>query len=138
MQAKLEDGAYLPCQAHPTDAGYDLQCQNTFYLLKGQSMSVDTGIHLRIPTGFVGIIKSKSGLNFRHDIIVEGDGVIDSGYIGSIKVKLRNNGRDDYLFKGGDKIAQILFFSVWTPNIEVVEELEETDRGENGFGSTGK
>lgn len=138
MRIKLDEGAFLPCHAHPTDAGYDLRCKEGLVIPSGESVSVDTGLRLRIPAGFVGIVKSKSGLNFNSDVIVEGDGVIDAGYIGAVKVKLRNNGKEDYFFNRGDKIAQVIFIPCWTPNLEEVDELEDTDRGENGFGSTGK
>jgi len=84
----------------------------------------------------VGFIKSKSGLNVNHDIVSEG--VIDVGYTGSIRVKLYNHGGYDYKVNKGDKISQLVILPILTPDLELVDELESTERGEGGFGSTGK
>ena len=90
---------------------------------------------MEIPQGYVGLIKSKSGLMVKHDLTA--DGTIDSGYTGSIHVKLFNNGPVPYRVKAGDKIAQLVIVKCELPELEVVDSLEETDRGANGFGSTG-
>lgn len=81
-------------------------------------------------------MKSKSGLNVNHGII--GEGVIDAGYTGSIKVKLYNLSDRGYEFKRGDKIIQLVILPILTPELEQVDSLKETDRGSNGFGSSGK
>jgi dUTP pyrophosphatase len=81
------------------------------------------------------MLKSKSGLNVKHGITSEG--VIDVGYTGSIAVKLYNNSDKAYGFKAGDKISQLVIMPILTPSFEQVEEFEETERGNNGFGSTG-
>lgn len=81
-------------------------------------------------------MKSKSGLNVKHGITSEG--VIDSGYTGSIVVKLYNNDGKDYTVNQGDKISQIVLLPIYTPELEQVESLDETERGGNGFGSSGK
>lgn len=91
---------------------------------------------MEIPFGFAGFIKSKSGLNVNHHIL--SDGLVDSGYTGSIRVKLYNHGTEDYIVHRGDKISQIAIIPVFTPDIEIVSELNETERGEGGFGSTGR
>lgn len=83
----------------------------------------------------VGFLKSKSGLNVNHGITSEG--VIDMGYTGSIKVKLYNHGEEDYTVSAGDKISQLVILPILTPTLELVDKLEETERGDNGFGSTG-
>ena len=83
-----------------------------------------------------GFLKSKSGLNVKHNLTSEG--VIDMGYTGSIVVKLYNHGTADYHVKRGDKISQLVIVPVLTPTLEVVQELDETERGENGFGSSGR
>ena len=83
-----------------------------------------------------GLIVSKSGLNFKHDIL--NDGLIDIPYRGSIKVKLYNQGDTDYEVKRGDKISQLVIVDIQIPPLKVVDELDDTDRGENGFGSSGR
>lgn len=135
INVMLEKGAYLPRRAHSSDAGYDLCSPVETLLKKGESAVISTGIHIEIPQGYVGFLKSKSGLNVRHGIT--GEGVIDSGYTGSITVKLYNQG-EDYLIKKGDKIIQLVLLPVFTPELKVVETLENTERGDNGFGSTGR
>lgn len=136
MKVKLDPGAYMPERAHSADAGYDLRSTVSGYLPAGKAMVIDTGVHVQIPRGYVGMLKSKSGLNVWHNIV--GEGVIDSGYTGSICVKLYNHGTKDYRIEVGDKISQLVILPILTPEIELVSTLEETDRGENGFGSTGR
>ena len=136
MKVKLDAGAYLPERAHEADAGYDLRSPITDRLYAGQAIVIDTGVHVAIPEGYAGFLKSKSGLNVKHDIV--GEGVIDSGYTGSIRVKLYNHGSESYVIEKGDKISQLVILPIATPQIELVGELENTERGNNGFGSTGK
>ena len=136
MKIKLDPGAYMPERAYEADAGYDLRSPVKCRLYAGQAVVIDTGVHVQIPVGFVGMLKSKSGLNVKHDIV--GEGVIDSGYTGSIRVKLYNHGNESYLIENGDKISQLVILPIKTPELELVTELEETDRGNNGFGSSGR
>lgn len=136
MKIKLDPGAYMPERAHREDAGYDLRSPIRTELRCLDSIVIDTGVHVQIPLGYVGMLKSKSGLNVLHDIV--GEGVIDSGYTGSIRVKLYNNGVCDYTIEAGDKISQLVILPILTPELELVDELEETDRGDKGFGSTGR
>ena len=82
------------------------------------------------------MLKSKSGLNVKHGITSEG--VIDVGYTGSIKVKLYNNSDKPYTVANGDKISQLVILPIVLPDLEIVTELGKTDRGSNGFGSSGK
>ena len=91
---------------------------------------------MEIPSGFVGFIKSKSGMNIKHSI--QSEGVIDSGYTGSINVKLFNHGSRDVRIEKGQKIAQIVLLPIVTPDLELADSLRETERGDSGFGSTGK
>lgn len=95
----------------------------------------DTGVHIELPEGTVGFLKSKSGLNVKHDIT--SDGVIDAGYTGNIVVKLYNHGKKNYFVGKGDKISQLVILPILTPGLEIAESLDETERGDNGFGSTG-
>ena len=136
MKFKLDDGAFVPTRAHETDAGLDMYTPDDFTVPGKDSAVVDTGVHVAIPVGYVGFVKSKSGLMVKNDITT--DGTVDAGYTGSIKIKLFNHGYDDKHFFRGQKIAQLVLLPIITPELEVVEELTATERGDNGFGSTGK
>lgn len=136
MKVLLDPGAYMPERAHSADAGYDLRSPVKGRLYAGEAVVIDTGVHVEIPQGYVGMLKSKSGLNVKHDIV--GEGVIDSGYTGSIRVKLYNHGSESYMIETGDKISQLVILPIITPELELVTELEETERGNKGFGSTGR
>lgn len=136
MKIKLDEGAKMPTRAHDTDAGLDLYARDTQIVPAKESATFDTGVHIELPFMTAGFLKSKSGLNVKHGITSEG--VIDSGYTGSIVVKLYNNSGYDYEVKAGDKISQLVIMPVLLPDLELVESLEETDRGENGFGSSGR
>ena len=146
MKIMLDEGAILPTRAHETDAGLDLYTPNDLIVARSRwtptegitvgSATIDTGVHVEIPKGYVGFIKSKSGLNVKHGLTAEG--VIDSGYTGSIVVKLYNHTSTSYEFKAGEKVAQLVLLPIITPDLELVDSLEDTDRGSNGFGSSGK
>lgn len=138
IQVKLDSGAYLPQKAHETDAGYDIRAREAFTVPAGGSAVHDTGVHIAIPKGYGGLLVSKSGLNVKHGLT--GTGLIDSAYTGPIVVKLDNAdlGRD-YPFDSGDKIIQLVLIKISEDEtLEVVSELDETGRGNNGFGSTGR
>ena len=136
MKIKLDEGAKMPTRAYPTDAGLDIYARDTQIVPAKESAIFDTGVHIELPLGTVGMLKSKSGLNVKHGITSEG--VIDVGYSGSICVKLYNNSGYDYKVNAGDKISQLVILPIWTEKLELVEELEEHGRGNNGFGSTGR
>lgn len=136
MKVKLEKWAYMPERAHTTDAGADLRTPHDVTVMPNGSVVIDTGVHIELPINTVGMLKSKSGLNVKHGITSEG--VIDVGYTGSIRVKLYNHSDKPYDLKAGDKISQLVVMPILTPNFELVEELEATERGNGGFGSTGR
>ena len=136
MRVVLDNGAIMPTRAHATDAGYDLYAREQQIVPTQESACFDIGVHIEIPAGYVGFLKSKSGLNVKHGITSEG--VIDAGYTGSIVVKLYNNSGFDYTVHKGDKISQIVLLPIFTPELEQVDKLEETERGAGGFGSSGK
>lgn len=137
MNYYLDEGAFAPEYAHDTDAGMDLRTPKTVIVQAHNSAIIDTGVHLQIPNNYVGFLKSKSGLNVKHGILSEG--VIDCGYTGSIVAKLYNNSNTDYVFQKGDKITQLVILPCVTGALlEQVESFDETERGDNGFGSTGK
>ena len=136
MKFTLDSGAFAPTRAHKTDAGLDLRSPICIEVPANGSAVIDTGVHIELPNGTVGFLKSKSGLNVKNDITSEG--VIDVGFTGSIKAKLYNHGTKPYQVLRGDKITQLVIFDCRFPDVEIVDELESTERGENGFGSTGR
>ena len=150
MKVVLDPGAYMPKKAHEDDAGFDLftpvdvKVKPNLYpdyaihrMWEGlESVTIDTGVHIAIPKGYVGMIKSKSGLNVNRGLVAEG--VIDSGYTGSIVVKLYNLSKYETHFKAGNKIAQLVIMPISTEGLELVDQLEDTERGDNCFGSTGR
>lgn len=135
MKIVLDEGAYMPERAHELDAGYDLRTPIDLTIYGRTNATIDTGVHIQIPSGYVGFLKSKSGLNVKDNIT--GEGVIDAGYTGSIKVKLYNNGNSTKNFYKGDKIIQLVILPIYTSKLELVDSLEETERGDAGLGSTG-
>lgn len=136
MKVMLDKGAYMPERAHEADAGYDLRAMTGATIAKRGSAVFDTGVHVQIPEGYVGMLKSKSGLNVHFGLVNEG--VIDAGYTGSIRVKLYNHSNRAMIIDPGDKISQLVILPILTPELEQVDSLEETERGCGGFGSTGK
>ena len=136
FRVMLDEGAKLPTKAHDADAGFDLYAPRAFTVLRGASTIIDTGVHIEIPKGYVGFLKSKSGLNVKHGIT--GEGVIDAGYTGSIVAKLYNDGGQSVRFEEGQKIIQIVFLPIPEIELELTDSFEETERGDNGFGSSGK
>lgn len=139
MKIVLDEGAYMPVRAHANDAGYDLRSPINCTVRHLEPCVIDTGVHIEIPQGYVGMLKSKSGLNVHHDIT--GEGVVDAGYSGSIRVKLYNNSYNGYEIKRGDKIIQLVIMPIATPELELVGSVDEfavSERGANGFGSSGR
>lgn len=136
MNIKLDKGAYMPTRAYETDAGLDLYATETKIVHARGSATFDTGVHIELPKGTVGMVKSKSGLNVKHGLTSEG--VIDCGYVGSICVKLYNHSDKDYTVWRGDKISQLVIMPILKPTLKLVDSLEETKRGNGGFGSTGR
>ena len=136
MKIMIDNGAYMPTRAHDVDAGLDLYAMDGQIVPAKESAIFDTGVHVQLPHGTAGVLVSKSGLNVKHDIT--STGLIDEGYTGSIKVKLYNHGGFDYRVKAGDKISQLVILRVERPELELVDSLEETERGVGGFGSTGR
>lgn len=136
IKVVLDEGAVIPTKAHEADAGFDLYSKEDFMLFEHDSHAFNTGVHIAIPEGYVGFIKSKSGLNVKCSI--QAEGVIDSGYTGSIIVKMYNNGDTPHFFNKGDKLTQLVILPIPQVSLCQVDSLEETERGDNGFGSSGK
>ena len=133
---KIHDSAKLPSYGHKGDAGLDLYSSIKCVLTRGDVKAIATGIQVEIPSGYVGLVWDKSGisLNGVHRLA----GVIDAGYRGEIKVVMANLGDSDFSVEMGMKIAQLLIQPIVEVNVVNADDLEETSRGENGFGSTGK
>lgn len=136
MKIMLDPGAFMPTRAHETDAGLDLYAMHEQEVPAFGSAVFDTGVHVAIPEGYVGDVKSKSGLMVNHNITT--DGTVDCGYTGSVRVKLFNHSMKAFQVEAGQKIAQLVIKKIITPALELVDDLEATERGEGGFGSTGK
>ena len=135
MKVKIEDGAYLPERAHSADAGLDLKSPVDAVLAEWDKCEVRTGVHVELPKGTVGMVKTRSSMNAQG---IQCEGVIDEGYTGEIVVILQNHTNRIHTIKAGDKIAQLVILPVIRPEIDLVDELEETERGDKGFGSSGK
>lgn len=138
LNVKLDEekGALLPVRAHDTDAGADILTPRWFLVSPRSSAIIRTGVHVELPHGTVGMLKSKSGLNVFHDII--GEGVIDEGYDGEIVVKLYNLGSEPYQFERGDKIIQLVVLPVHYTDIVQVSAISGGERGDGSCGSTGR
>lgn len=135
-RVRLDPGAFMPERAHATDAGADIRTPVDVLLRAHGSVTVRTGVHVEVPHGCVGMLKSKSGLNVRDDVVSEG--VIDEGYTGELVVRLHNLGDRDKLFAAGDKITQLVILPVVYADFMQVDEIGGGERGDDGFGSTGR
>ncbi len=135
---KLTENAILPQYAHPGDAGADLFSNVNLELESGASVMVKTGIALELPPSTEAQVRPRSGLAAKNQItVLNTPGTIDEGYRGEVCVILINHGKEKFIIEKGMKIAQIVVKPVITVEVEEVEELSDTSRGEGGFGSTG-
>lgn len=140
MQIKLDDKRCMPLRAHPTDAGADLFSVDTKIVYPKDQHMFDTGVSVKIPHGFVGMVFNRSSQGKVRVQIANGTGIIDSDYRGNIKVILINNGTDPYeVHKFTTRIAQLVVVPIYLPKFLVISEdgWNDTDRGTGGFGSTG-
>lgn len=133
---KLNLNGRLPTKNNASDAGYDLYCAEDYRIKAGQTAKIKTAIALKIPDGYYGQIQSRSGLASK-GIVAKG-GVIDSGYTGEILILLNNNGDYEHYISRGERVAQLILHQVPNFTVKEVEELEETERSNKGFGSSGK
>ena len=129
----------VPSYAHPGDAGCDLVSTETLVVGPGQRAVVSTGTSVALPDGYVGLVGPRSGLAARHGVtLVNSPGVIDAGYRGEIKVVILNtDSSEGFAIEAGDRIAQLLICPASRARFHEVEKLPGSDRGDNGFGSTG-
>jgi dUTP pyrophosphatase len=134
---RINDDAVIPNYAHPQDAGMDLYTPIPFELEPGERKSIPLGLCIEIPEGYVGLMWDKSGLSHKYGIKTFG-GVIDAGYTGEIHVGVMNLSNKFFKFDKGHKVAQLLIQKIENVELVEVENLGESERGENRFGSTGK
>lgn len=139
---KLHPNAVIPQRATPGSAGMDLVAciEEPVLLPAGGRAMIPTGLAMAIPTAeWVGLVYARSGLAVRHGITLSNSvGVIDSDYRGEIRVGLCNLGQEPYTIQPGERIAQLVISPVLLPPVEEADELDSTERGTGGFGSTGK
>ena len=133
---KINAEAKDPYRANPTDAGADLCSVENVIIGPLERKIISTGIAIEIPMGYYGRVAPRSGLAAKYGIDVLA-GVIDSGYRGEIKVILFNSGNENFEVKIGDRIAQLIIEHHFNFEFQQVSDLSDTDRGEDGFGSTG-
>jgi dUTP pyrophosphatase len=133
---KAQKDAKIPRYGHKGDAGLDLFSSVDVIVEKGKLQAIPTGIKVAIPDGYAGLIWDKSGTSLKgvHRLA----GVIDSGYRGEVKVVMINLGDRPFVIDRGMKIAQMLVQPIVTVHVVEAEDLDDTSRGEGGFGSTGK
>ena len=133
---KVAPNAVLPTRAHANDAGLDLYNLEDIHLEAGEGKVVKTGVAIALPEGHVGLVADRSSLAKRG--IKTAGGVIDEGYRGEIHIVFWNISKNAVHLKAGERIAQLLILPVATPAVVEVKELDATERGHKGFGSSGK
>lgn len=134
---KLHPDAKLPVYGRPGDAGLDFFCVEDITIAPGERKQIATGVALEIPEGYVGLVWDKSGLSHNHGLHALG-GVCDHTYRGEYKMMILNTSNEPYTFKKGEKVVQVLIQPIATVEIEEVNELSNSVRGDAGFGSGGK
>ena len=135
---KLCDDAVIPQYAHEGDAGVDLYSRVDYELKPGERYLIPTGLKMAIPHGYEGQVRPKSGLALKSGItVLNTPGTVDAPYRGEVGVIVINHDKNSYQIKKGEKIAQMIFNEIKYANFKVVDSLDETTRGEGGFGSTG-
>ena len=135
---RIHPDATLPAYAHASDAGMDVRSVEDLTIPAGRRALVHTGLVMELPLGYEAQVRPRSGLALKHGItVLNTPGTIDAGYRGEVGVILANFGEADFVVKKGDKIAQIVIAPVTQPEIVEVADVNATDRGAGGFGSTG-
>ncbi|XP_059094621.1 uncharacterized protein LOC131889514 [Tigriopus californicus] len=134
---KLSDKARIPTQGSPRSAGYDLYSASDIVIPAMGKAIVPTDLKIAVPEGTYGRVAPRSGLAAKHHIDV-GAGVVDADYRGPVGVVLFNHAQTEFQVKAGDRVAQLICEKIVYAEVEEVQDLTETDRGEGGFGSTGQ
>ena len=136
---RLTDTAKLPTYAHDGDACFDLYADDVNEMCGGAVFTCDTGLSVEVPQGYAMMIYSRSGHGFKNNMrLANCVGVLDSGYRGPVMVKLTCDRQIQYVPKVGDRIAQAMLIPVPVVTFEEVTELSDSERGEGGFGSSGR
>ena len=136
IETRLTNNALEPQRVHRTDVGYDLRSIENVTLYSGETRAISTGIALSMPGCVMATVRGRSG-HAKKGIFAH-VGTIDSGYQGDIHVILHNLSKEAFKIKHGDRIGQLIFSTILTPDFKTVEDFTlKTDRGANGFGSTG-
>ena len=135
---RVHPDAVLPSYAHPSDAGMDVRSVEDLTLAPGKRALVHTGLVMLLPPQYEAQVRPRSGLALKSGVtVLNSPGTIDSGYRGEVGVILINLGDADFAVRKGDKVAQLVIAPVTQPDVVEVSEIDETDRGSSGFGSTG-
>lgn len=134
---KVCSAAKLPECQHSGDAGYDLFSAENIVIEAGEVEMVSTGLKMRLPEDIEAQVRPRSGLSLSGVTVMNSPGTIDPGYRGEVKVILANLLGDDFVVEKGDRIAQMVFSRVEHPELKL-GSLDDTERGDGGFGSTGK
>ena len=135
---RIHPDAVLPAYAHPSDAGMDIRSVRSLVIPAGRRALVPTGLVVNLPAGYEAEVRPRSGLALKYGVtVLNSPGTIDSGSRGEIGVILANFGEADFEVKVGDRVAQLVIAPVTQPTVVEAQEVDETDRGAGGFGSTG-
>lgn len=135
----LHPDARPPERTRPGDAGLDLRALEPFTLEPGRRALVPTGVAIALPPNHAGLVTPRSGLAIKHGIsVVNGPGLVDPNYRGELKVVLINLGHETFHGEAGDRIAQLLIVPFAAPPVAIVDQLDDTERGSSGFGSSGR
>ena len=136
---RIHPDAVLPAYAHLSDAGMDVRSVEDLVIPAGKRALVHTGLVMLLPPMYEAQVRPRSGLALKHGVtVLNTPGTIDSGYRGEVGVILANFGDADFQVKKGDKVAQLVIAPVTQPEVVETDVIDETDRGDGGFGSTGK
>lgn len=139
MKIKVLDKNCIPVKAHSIDAGFDVKARTEFVILPKETAMIPTGVCVEIPVGMVGLLFPRSSISKTSLRMCNSVGVIDSGFTGEIKVPLQNTHHTLMVrVNQYDKIAQLVIVPLADVSIEIVDELKESERGDGGFGSTGR
>ena len=135
---RIHPDAVMPAYAHASDAGMDVRSVRELVIPPGGRALVPTGLVVNLPAGYEAQVRPRSGLALKAGVtVLNSPGTIDAGYRGEIGVILANFGQDDFKVNVGDRIAQLVIAPVLQPVVVETTEVDSTDRGASGFGSTG-
>ena len=135
---RLSEGAHIPQKAHEDDAGFDLYASEDFSLKAHGFGCVPTALSIELPTGYEAQVRPRSGLAAKYGVtVLNAPGTIDAGYRGEVKVILINHGESDFEITAGMRIAQLVVSPVLSARFVETASLEQSERGEGGFGSSG-